>query len=112
VRALILVLLVAACGADATVSRDLGARCSAAADCDDRCLAGDPWPGGLCTRNCVSDRECPSDSICDPDEDACLYSCLDDRDCTFLGDVAGRGWVCRARGGSDAGPGRLTCVGE
>lgn len=93
-RIAILVLLVAACQSS-PVSRTIGARCEHSANCDDRCLpdaAG--YPGGFCTVVCNESSECPSDSACVDDEGgACLFECLDDDSCAFLG----TGWTCRER---------------
>src|SRR3954462_9682003 len=89
----VLVVLAPACSPDSDVSRELGARCTTADDCDDRCLPPDPaYPGGICTLTCLSDSECPSGSTCvDREGGVCLFDCAADRDCTFLGD----GWTCK-----------------
>ena len=50
-----LAVLLAACSSD-RVDATLGARCTGAADCTDRCLpAGADFPGGMCSRgDCAS----------------------------------------------------------
>jgi hypothetical protein len=90
------VILLAACSAE-KIDAAMGARCAAAADCVYRCLpAGTQFPGGLCTRDCLADRDCPADALCVPIEGSvCLYSCRDDGDCAFLGEVAGLKWTCQ-----------------
>jgi hypothetical protein len=91
--AMIALLLVAGCSSDHEVSRELGARCDATSDCDERCLPPDnDYPGGFCTVSCITTNECPGSSSCaDREGGICLFDCFDDRDCTFLGD----GWTCK-----------------
>ena len=81
-----------ACGGDDGVSRTLGARCESSRDCDDRCLLpSNDYPGGICTLSCNRSDECPRDADCvDREGGVCLYQCVDDRDCTFLGP----NWTC------------------
>jgi hypothetical protein len=88
--------LLGGCSSD-RVDATLGARCTRAADCADRCLAaGADFPGGMCSRDCMSDDECPSESVCaSPGTGVCLYSCRDDGDCSFLGSVNGQKWTCQ-----------------
>ena len=87
--------LLAACS-NSVISRELGARCTADTQCDDRCLTGSggsagDWPGGLCSLQCKSDSACPSDAVCASDlGGVCLYTCTIDDDCAFLG----TGWAC------------------
>jgi hypothetical protein len=82
------------------VSREVGARCNSASECDERCLApsGD-YPDGFCTVACGSRNDCPSDTTCaDRDGGVCLVECTGDDSCAFLG----TGWRCIAtdlRGG-------------
>jgi len=68
------------------VSRDLGARCTQNADCTQKCLTDDEgWPGGMCTKLCDSDADCPSDAACIVDEGGvCAFACSQDSDCAFL----------------------------
>jgi hypothetical protein len=84
------------CSSD-RVDATLGARCTGAADCTDRCLpAGADFPGGMCSRDCMSDSECPSEARCaSTSTGVCLYSCRDDGDCSFLGSVNGQKWTCQ-----------------
>jgi hypothetical protein len=74
------------------VSRALGARCDVSNDCDDRCLQpSNDYPDGFCTLTCETDDDCPSSSSCVTDEGGvCLFGCIGDTDCEFLGD----GWTC------------------
>lgn len=85
-------LTLAACQSS-DVSRALGARCEATADCDDRCLPPAPdYPGGFCTRSCLDETECSDDASCaDREGGVCLFKCGVDGDCAFLGD----GWRCK-----------------
>jgi hypothetical protein len=113
--ALVLVAwLAATCAACANdkVDAELGARCTSAGDCTDRCLPPGPdFPGGMCSRDCNADSECPSDTICAPIESGvCLYSCRDDGDCHFLGSVGGIEWTCRTAS-SGTGSGVKVCLG-
>jgi hypothetical protein len=78
------------------VSRDLGARCDLSSECDDRCLApSTDWPGGFCTVTCDTDADCPSDSACTDEAGGgvCLFTCIGDVSCTFLG----AGYTCMER---------------
>ena len=43
--------------------------------CDDNNNCG----GGMCTLECDSDNDCPSDMLCE--HDMCFYMCESDRDC-------------------------------
>ena len=82
------------------VSREVGARCDGAAECDERCLGpGNDYPGGFCTVACSNRGECPSATTCaDREGGVCLLECSTDDSCAFLG----TGWRCIAtdlRGG-------------
>lgn len=102
--------LLAACGVDSEVSRQLGARCEAKEDCEEICLApGADFPDGFCTLSCMSDEDCPRRAACaDTGEgDVCLFRCQENTHCDFLG----AGWACESapRIGQD---GTVTvCVG-
>jgi hypothetical protein len=83
------------------VSRELGARCDDAAECDDRCLmAGSDYPGGFCTTACDGRDDCEAGATCaELDGGVCLFECAGNDGCLFLG----TGWRCVAadlRGGS------------
>jgi hypothetical protein len=89
-----------ACSTD-SVTRDLGARCDTDSDCNGRCLPDPRWPGGMCSRDCIADNECPvTTSVCvhtPVDGQACAFACLDDRDCMFLDStVGGPQWTCQS----------------
>ena len=92
-RTALLALLVIAGCQDAAVSRQLGARCDTSRQCDDRCLPPDTsYPGGFCTLVCNTSDECPTGAACaDREGGVCLFGCVDDTDCTFLG----TGWTCK-----------------
>jgi hypothetical protein len=90
--------LLAACQ-HSDVSREVGARCDTAAECDERCLASTDYPGGFCTIPCNNRGECPGDTTCaDREGGVCLFECSLDPECAFLG----AGWRCTSadlRGG-------------
>ncbi|HEY0476286.1 MAG TPA: hypothetical protein VGD37_02125 [Kofleriaceae bacterium] len=82
------------------VSREIGARCDSASECDERCLGpGNTYPGGFCSIACGGRDECPGATTCaDRDGGVCLFTCQVETDCTFLG----TGWHCTSadlRGG-------------
>src|SRR5690349_20484536 len=92
----------AACGNGGVVSRTLGARCDLAAECDERCLSGTEYPGGLCSITCDSSNACPDGALCVDDgaqSGVCLYQCGVDPDCAFLG----AGWRCQQRDAHPSG---------
>jgi len=99
-RLLLLALAVAACN-DVPVSRRIGARCDDSDECDQRCLLPSAsYPGGMCTVLCDDDRDCPADTRCVDDEGGvCLYGCVGDPDCAFLG----AGWTCQTLAGQPGG---------
>jgi hypothetical protein len=87
-----LVAVLAGCGVNSDVDREIGARCDDSGDCDDRCLA-DPvdYPGGFCSVFCENDGDCSSSTSCVALEGgACLFGCATSVDCEFLG----QGWLC------------------
>lgn len=80
-----LAFAIGACGGS-DVSRELGARCVQNSDCDDHCLAGPPWPEGMCTTTCDRDADCPDIAGCISEEGgSCAFTCAIDSDCEFLG---------------------------
>jgi len=107
----VLCAVLGACSAD-KVDASLGARCTMASDCSSRCLPPGPqFPGGMCTRDCLVDTDCPSDTLCiDLSGGVCLYSCRDDADCDFLGSVGGIEWTCQEQN-SGTGSGKKVCLG-
>lgn len=91
--AILLCIALGAC-TSSEVSRTLGARCESKSDCDDRCLSGPDYPGGMCTLTCEDDGDCPGSARCiDEEGGVCLYDCEIDPDCEFLG----VGWECKQR---------------
>ena len=84
-RLVLLVALVACQTSD--VSRRLGARCTLATECDQRCLTGGDWPGGLCTTACDTDASCDPGAACVDDNGGgvCVFACRTDPECAFLG---------------------------
>ncbi len=111
-RALCLLLLLGACQRDTDVGPDFGGRCTTPEDCTRRCLPAPAWPGGFCSRDCTRDLDCPLTAACLAMDGgpACVLTCFDDRDCSFLDSEVGSGWGCRERVRGDAGPG-LFCLG-
>jgi hypothetical protein len=108
-RFAILAIALTACQSS-DVSRELGARCDVAAECDERCLMpSSSWPGGFCTFHCETDNDCPGDAACLEEEGGvCAYTCVTDPGCTFLG----AGYTCKerpARGGVGV---RNVCRGD
>jgi hypothetical protein len=92
VRFSVVLLLAFACQSS-DVSRSVGARCDVSSECDERCLGpSGEFPGGFCTISCDQSSDCPDNGACiDSDGGACLFRCLTDTDCTFLG----MGWACK-----------------
>lgn len=104
-------LAVFACSASSSVSRELGALCDDADECEERCLEGARYPGGFCSLSCDDETDCPDGASCVArDGGVCLFGCADDDGCDFLGG----GWRCRPtpeRGGG-SGDEVLVCVGS
>ena len=94
-------LLVLAGCQSADVSRTLGARCTTASECDERCLPPDSaFPDGFCTVDCTRSVDCPDDAVCaDREGGVCLFTCNFDEDCRFLG----LGWTCKDTDTLDGG---------
>ncbi len=107
-RYLVLAIALAACQS-LDVSRDIGARCDLASDCNQRCLTPSAdWPGGFCTITCDTKANCPSNSTCiDEQGGVCVFSCVADGDCTFLG----AGYTCKSVDSHGAGTKVMACVG-
>jgi len=108
VRYLVIAMALAACQ-NLDVSRDVGARCDLASECNERCLvpSGD-WPGGFCTITCDTAANCPGGSTCiDEQGGVCVFKCVGDADCTFLG----AGYRCMAVDSHGAGTKVMVCRG-
>ncbi len=93
------------------VSREVGARCDTARDCDDRCLPpSNDFPDGLCTLDCQSNGECPDDTRCvDKESGVCLFTCNFTTDCSFLGPL----WECKEQNErQDQNVKVMACVGD
>jgi hypothetical protein len=113
--ALLVALVVAACGSSSTSSPSgVGTACGASAPCGagQRCLTEEP--GGLCVADCTTSGQqdtCPADAYCDRDTfrvggvdtklTLCLQACTKDEECRAeyrcSGASAGTGKVCRRR---------------
>lgn len=90
------------------VSRELGARCTSANDCDVRCLAGADWPDGFCTIACETDNDCPAEAACLEEEGGvCAFTCVTDANCAFLG----TGYTCKERDARGGAGKRMVCHG-
>lgn len=87
----------------------VGGRCDGNKDCQERCVTGGDYPGGMCTVSCNDDRDCPSGSACvDASGGVCAPLCGGKGDC----DPFGPGWACRDRK-LKHGPGQVTvCRGD
>lgn len=97
----VFLLLFAGCQVADGISREIGAACVTADDCEDRCLASPRWPQGFCSRDCHTTPSCPVGSACVPtvDGEVCLFLCFDDPDCGFLESEEGAtAWACRVSG--------------
>lgn len=107
-RYLVLAIALAACQ-NLDVSRDVGARCDLASDCNERCLTPTAeWPGGFCTITCDTAASCPSGSTCIAEQGGvCVFKCVGDGDCTFLG----TGYHCVAVDSHGAGTKVQVCTG-
>lgn len=89
--ALAAVFGLSACTLGSDVSRQLGARCEVHDDCDDVCLPDPEFPDGFCSVDCNGPAVCPPRSVCgDIGQGACLFRCIEQLDCEFLGP----GWQC------------------
>lgn len=87
------------------VSRDVGARCTANAQCNAECL--EEFPGGFCSVPCDTDADCPDRTLCiATDGGVCVFGCGSDPDCTFLGS----GYRCQLTDSKGAGTKDMACV--
>ena len=106
-RLAVLVIAVAGCGGS-DVSRTLGARCDEQTECDDRCLAGEPFPGGFCSVDCDVSGDCPGGTECvELEGGVCLFDCVEPADCAFLG----IGWTCAPSPAAEGGE-VMVCIGN
>lgn len=99
------------CSVDSEVSRSLGARCDLSSECDERCLTGPRFPGGLCSESCDRDADCQGGASClELEGGICLFSCREESDCRFLGE----GWLCLAQPERGGEPGRevMVCLAD
>jgi hypothetical protein len=88
---IVLCLALVACGVSSDVTREVGARCEEANDCDEICLSGRDYPDGFCSVGCRNDDDCPDDTVCVRDEEGtCQVACEEDRNCEYLG----ADWEC------------------
>ena len=63
-------------------SRVVGGGCFENDGCEELCMTGSDWPGGMCTVECDDDRDCPDLSYCVAIERGiCLMDCIVDEDC-------------------------------
>lgn len=86
-------LALSACGGGAGAgSHDVGGQCQTDRDCNSRCVTDQDFGGGMCTRSCRSDNDCPSGAGCILKAGIiCAVTCKTDQDCNSFG----RGWVCK-----------------
>lgn len=98
------------CGTDdvGPRSRMVGGRCTVAADCVQRCVTGNDFPGGYCTVSCTANRDCPGGSTCAASNGGvCLATCQVSADCSGYGPA----YTCGRRLGQSSGAEALACVG-
>ncbi len=63
-------------------SRFVGGGCFDNDGCEEICMTGSDWPGGMCTLQCDDDTDCPDLSYCIAFERGiCLMDCIEDEDC-------------------------------
>lgn len=95
-----------ACGGDG-VGRDgdlVGGPCASAGDCEDRCLEGGDYPGGLCTVSCNTDEDCPPGTHCiDEEGGTCFMGCEFPEDCRV-------GYTCKGEENRGHGGDSLVCA--
>ena len=100
----------AACGSSdvGPGSHDVGGRCMVDTQCDKRCLTGNSFPGGYCTRTCVTDKDCPSGAACVTQMGGvCMGTCHVPADCNGYG----AGYQCNRLARQGGGEGALVCIG-
>jgi hypothetical protein len=85
-------LALSACGGAGSGSKDVGGQCQTDRDCNSRCVTDSDFGGGMCTRSCRSDNDCPNSAGCIIKGGLiCAVTCKSDTDCNSFG----RGWVCK-----------------
>lgn len=104
--------LVLGCGDDVGDAHDIVQKgCSANSDCEGgRCIEG--LPGGLCTRNCTSQDECPDGTVCTDTEatgGVCLFTCTNSDQCR---EDVGTGYVCDTESNLTTGEDVRVCIDE
>ncbi len=95
-------MMQAGCGGERTV----GGACDSDADCNERCLTGSDFPGGMCTVACRDDVDCPGGTDCiDKKGGVCLPVCDEHRDCFG-------GYRCKSEDRRGAGGKSRVCIGD
>ncbi len=86
---LLALLFVSGCGSSVGNEGTLvGGPCENSVDCEGKCEKGGDFPGGLCTQECSSNVDCPSDTACIKAEGGiCSLACSENVDCR-------PGWKC------------------
>lgn len=77
---LLLMWTAMACSVDPMV---VGGECTADSACEDRCLTGEKFPGGMCAVTCRTDADCPAATLCikHAGQAFCLPECSDASSC-------------------------------
>jgi hypothetical protein len=70
----------------------VGDACTTGNQCQTLCYLGSHFPGGLCSRRCNADSDCPAGTTCISDDNSaiCAIKCSLDADCYGYG----RGYAC------------------
>jgi hypothetical protein len=106
-----LVTAAAACGDDDDRRGNLGAACIDHRDCDERCVRGGDWPGGMCTYSCSDDRDCPSGTACvNKDGGICAVTCRSHSDCARYG--FSTDYICKSTDRKGGSGDTLVCRGD
>ena len=73
-------MMMMACAPEASV---VGGECTGDAACEDRCLTGDKFPGGMCAVTCRTDADCPAATLCVKHAGGafCMLECSDASQC-------------------------------
>ena len=88
---------------------DVEAGCSVDADCAVRCERDHKeFPGGLCTRSCANNDDCPGGTFCiDKREGLCVTECSSHDECADFG----AGYICKDKDDVH-GRKQLVCLGD